>query len=61
CAYEVTKALISEYGIPEEFITDCDKLFTSKYWSTFLAKLGVKKKLSISFYPETDGQTERTN
>ncbi|USP73296.1 Reverse Transcriptase [Curvularia clavata] len=61
CAYEVSKALISEHGMPEEFITDRDKLFTSKYWSTFLAKLGVKKKLSTSFHPETDGQTERTN
>ncbi|KAH7551044.1 reverse transcriptase [Bipolaris maydis] len=61
CAYEVTKALVSEHGTPEEFITDRDKLFTSKYWSTFLAKLGVKKKLSTSFHPETDGQTERTN
>ncbi|RAR00628.1 reverse transcriptase domain protein [Stemphylium lycopersici] len=55
CAYEVTKALISEHGVPEEFITDRDKLFTSKYWDTFLAKLGVKKKLLTSFYPETDG------
>ncbi|KAH8627105.1 reverse transcriptase domain protein [Alternaria alternata] len=61
CAYEVSKALMSEHGIPEEFITDRDKLFTSKYWDTFLAKLGVKKKLSTSFHPETDGQTERTN
>ena len=31
CAYEVTKALVSEHRIPEEFITDQDKLFTSKY------------------------------
>ncbi|KAG9186916.1 hypothetical protein G6011_01003 [Alternaria panax] len=61
CAYEVSKALMSEHGMPEEFITDRDKLFTSKYWDTFLAKLGVKKKLSTSFHPETDGQTERTN
>jgi hypothetical protein len=61
CAYEVSKALMSEHGIPKEFITDCDKLFTSKYWDTFLAKLGVKKKLSTSFHPKTDGQTERTN
>ena len=50
-----------EYGIPEEFITNRDKLFTSKYQDTFLAKLGVKKKLLTSFYPETDSQTERTN
>jgi hypothetical protein len=61
CAYEVSKAMISEHGIPEEFITDRDKLFTSKYWTTFLAQLGVKKKLSTSFHLETDGQTERTN
>ena len=61
CAYEVTKALVSEYRIPKEFITNRDKLFTSKYWSTFLAKLGVKKKLLISFHLETDGQTERIN
>ena len=55
CAYEVSKALISEHGMPEEFITDRDKLFTSKYWSTFLAKMGVKKKLSTSFHPKIDG------
>lgn len=61
CAYEVQKALVSEHGIPEEFITDRDKLFTSLHWTTFLAKLGVKKKLSTSFHPKTNGQTERTN
>ena len=61
CAYEVTKALILEHGMPKEFITDRDKLFTSKYQTTFLAKLGVKKKLSTSFYPKTNSQTEQTN
>jgi hypothetical protein len=30
-AYEVTKALVSKYRVLEEFITDRDKLFTSKY------------------------------
>ena len=55
CAYEVSKALMSEHGIPKEFITNRDKLFTSKYWDTFLAKLGVKKKLLTSFYLEIDG------
>jgi hypothetical protein len=55
CAYEVSKALMSEHGIPEEFITNRDKLFTSKYWDIFLAKLGVKKKLLTSFHPKTDG------
>jgi hypothetical protein len=30
-AYKVTKALVSKYRVLEEFITDCNKLFTSKY------------------------------
>ena len=60
-AYKVTRVLVSEHGILEEFITDRDKLFISKYQTMFLAKLGIKNKLSTSFHPETDGQTERTN
>ena len=31
CAYKVSKALMLEYRIPKEFITNRDKLFTSKY------------------------------
>jgi hypothetical protein len=54
CAYEITKALVSNYRVLQEFITDRDKLFTSKYWTTFLAKLGIKKKLLTSFHPKTD-------
>ena len=31
CAYEVSKALVLEHRIPKEFITNYNKLFTSKY------------------------------
>jgi hypothetical protein len=31
CAYKVSKALMLEHRIPKEFITNCDKLFMSKY------------------------------
>ena len=31
CAYKVSKALMLEHSILEEFITDRDKLFISKY------------------------------
>jgi choline kinase len=54
CAYEVIKALVLEHEIPKEFIIDKDKLFTSKYYIIFLAKIEVKKKLLTSFYLETD-------
>ena len=54
CAYEDSKAIVLEHRIPKEFITNRDKLFTSKYQSKFLAKLGVKKKLLTSFHLEID-------
>jgi hypothetical protein len=31
CAYEVTKALVAEHGVLDEFITNRDKLFTLVY------------------------------
>jgi hypothetical protein len=30
-SYEVSKAIVLEYRIPKEFITNRDKLFTLKY------------------------------
>lgn len=60
-AYEVTRTLTANHGVPDQFITDRDKLFTSTFWKTFLASLGIDGRLSTSFHPQTDGQTERTN
>lgn len=53
--------VVRYHGIPESIISDRDKLFTSNYWTTLLAAIGTKKKLSTAYHPETDGQTERTN
>jgi len=53
--------IIRHHGIPESIISDRDKLFTSNYWTTLLAAIGTKKKLSTAYHPQTDGQTERTN
>ena len=45
------------HGIPRTIITDRDKRFTSNFWNTFTAELGIKRKLTTAFHPETDGQT----
>ena len=57
----VLDRLIRYHGIPTTFITDRDKLFTSNYWKTLVAAIGIRHKLSTAFHPQTDGQTERTN
>jgi len=57
----VIRVLVAQFGMPNEWITDRDKLFTSTFWKSLMAKLGTHHKLSTSFHPQTDGQTERVN
>jgi transposase InsO family protein len=60
-AHVLKDRLIRNYGIPKSIISDRDKLFTSNYWATLMAEIGIQRKLSTAYHPETDGQTERTN
>jgi hypothetical protein len=60
-AYAFLRVVASQHGLPRQLITDRDKLFISKFWTALMKQLDVKHKLSTSFHPETDGQTERTN
>ena len=60
-ASQLLRAVFTYHGIPDEIISDRDKLFISKFWTTITALLGIKRKLSTAFYPQTDGQTERIN
>ena len=57
----VLDRLVRYYGMLKLFITDRDKLFTSAYWKTLTAALGIKHKLTTAFYPEADRQTEQAN
>jgi hypothetical protein len=60
-AYTFLQVIIANHGLPEEIISDRDKLFTSKFWRTLMALLGANHKLSTAFHPQTDGPTERLN
>jgi transposase InsO family protein len=60
-AHIMNDRIIRHHGIPKSIISDRDKLFTSNFWTTLLAAIGTKKKLSTAYHPQTDGQTERTN
>jgi hypothetical protein len=55
------KNIVTRYGIPEKIISDRDKLFTSHFWEELCQALQVKRALSTSYHPQTNGQTERTN
>lgn len=60
-AYAFLRNVVANHGLPEEIISDRDKLFTSKFWTSLTAMLGVKRKLSTSFHPQTNGGNERLN
>lgn len=60
-AYVFLRYIFSQHGMPEEIISDRDKLFTSKFWKSLMEQLGTKHRLSTAYHPQTDGQTERTN
>ena len=53
--------IFERFGIPDEIVSDRGSLFTSKFWATFCHHIAYKRRLSIAYHPQTDGQTERQN
>ncbi len=47
--------VVRHHGVPESIIMDLGLLFTSKFWSLLCYFLGIKRKLSTVFHPQTDG------
>lgn len=50
-----------EEGFPRTIVSDRGKQFVSHFWTRLCQRMGATPKLSSSFHPETDGQTERAN
>ncbi len=53
--------VVRHHGFPDFFVSDRSLVFTSKFWSSLCSFLGIKRRLSTAFHPQTDGQTERQN
>ena len=51
----------STFGLPVKLISDRDSRFTSKFWRTLMALLGVDIGMTSAFHPQADGQAEKTN
>jgi hypothetical protein len=49
------------HGIPESIVSDRDPVFTGTVWKDLFKKSGVSLKMSTTFHPQTDGQSESVN
>ena len=57
----IMKEVFRLHGLPNDIISDRGPQFISKFWKHLLEMLKVSCKLSSSYHPQSDGQTERTN
>ena len=57
----IIHVVVRHHGLLDWIVTDRGSLFTSKFWSSLCYFLGIKRRLSTAFHPQTDGQTERKN
>ena len=50
-----------QHGLPSTVVSDRGLVFTSNFLGELYKLLGIKRKMSTAFHPQTDGQMERLN
>ncbi|WVZ22625.1 hypothetical protein V8G54_001169 [Vigna mungo] len=53
-----SKEIVRLHGIPQSIVSDRDPVFMSLFWHELFRLQGTTLKMSYSYHPETDGQTE---
>ena len=64
-APDIARVFISEivrlHGVPKKIISNRGSVFTGRFWMSFQEALGTQLNFSMTYHPETNRQTERTN
>ena len=64
-AVTIAKSFIANvvhlHGVLTSIVSDRDKVFISSFWQTLFQLQGTKLRMSSSYHPQTDGQTEVVN
>ncbi len=57
----IMQEVIRLHGVPSAIISDRESLFTSQLWANLMYSFRIERRLSTTFLPQTDRQTERLN
>ena len=57
----ITREVIRLHGVPSSIISDRGSLFTFWLWVYLMYSFRIERRLSTTFHPQTDGQTDRQN
>jgi transposase InsO family protein len=55
------REVVRLHGLPKTIISDRGPQFASTFWGQICHRLGIDRRMSTAFHPQTDGQTERMN
>jgi hypothetical protein len=55
------RSYVRHHGFPRAIVSDRGTQFISRFWNRLCTKLGIQRRLSTAYQPETDGATERAN
>ena len=59
CACALLRHWVARYGVPDTIVTDRGRQFTSDLWSALTTALGITKKQTTSYHPQSNGMIER--
>jgi hypothetical protein len=48
-------------GLPRTIVSDRGPQFASTFWGQVCSRLGIDRRMSTAFHPQTDGQTDLMN
>jgi hypothetical protein len=55
------REVVHLHGLPRTIVSDRGPQFASTFWGQICSRLGIDRRMSTAFHPQTDGQTERMN